>query len=125
MIKSTIGLQFNSSKVLIVPGGATQSKFNPWFSLYVTTSEYGDLYFQKMREMHFETNDLRSKSRIKVVESLDVKYLDGKPMHKAAIKMKSTQEDSTENWKIMYEDDYKEKYGLVFTSLAKVFLFFK
>lgn len=104
-------------KLDFVVSAVTGVHYNPWTNMCVESVDNGDIVFMDCREMHYELVLGRKFGERRILSSMDIKQLDGTPLKRLT--------DVKENEKLqmewsMYDNDYKEKYGLVLQPLIKV-----
>uniref|UniRef100_T1PKB7 TAZ zinc finger n=1 Tax=Musca domestica TaxID=7370 RepID=T1PKB7_MUSDO len=104
-------------KLDFVVSAVTGVHYNPWTNMCVESVDNGDIVFMDCREMHYELVLGRKFGERRILSSMDIKQLDGTPLKRLT--------DVKENEKLqmewsMYDNDYKEKYGLVLQPLIKL-----
>ncbi|KAM7355201.1 uncharacterized protein ACRADG_001358 isoform 1-T2 [Cochliomyia hominivorax] len=120
MAVNPTNIMFPQNKIDFMVCGVTQVHYTPVLNMCVAAMENGDLLFLDTKELHYECPLTKKFGERRLLYSLDVKKLDGSPIERLP---KGNQKNVTtkvpEDW-VMHDDDYKNKYGLVFESPRKL-----
>lgn len=112
-------VMYQQQKLDTVISAATGIHYNPYSNMCVASVDNGDIVFMDCRELHYEQVLGRKFGERRILSSMDVKQLDGKPIERLTSNEKKEDDKLQTEW-TMYDYDYKEKYGLVFRPLIKV-----
>ncbi|XP_061394931.1 uncharacterized protein LOC133330511 [Musca vetustissima] len=104
-------------KLDFVVSAVTAIHYNPWINLCIESVDNGDLVFMDCREIHYEHVLGRKFGERRILSSMDIRQLNGKPLQRLT-DIKENEKSEME-WS-MYDQDYKEKYGVVFQPMIKL-----
>ncbi|KAI8118447.1 Zinc finger protein 512 [Lucilia cuprina] len=120
MAVNPTNLIFPQSKLDFMVCGVTQVHYTPVTNMCVTTLENGDIVFLDTRELHYECPVGKKFGERRMLCAMDVKKLDGKPLARLPKgNEKNLNVKVPTEWS-MHDENYKEKYGLVFEPLLKL-----
>ncbi|XP_046806964.1 uncharacterized protein LOC124419926 [Lucilia cuprina] len=120
MAVNPTNLMFPQSKLDFMVCGVTQVHYTPVTNMCVSTLENGDIVFLDTRELHYECPVGKKFGERRMLCAMDVKKLDGKPLARLPKgNEKNLNVKVPTEWS-MHDENYKEKYGLVFEPLLKL-----
>lgn len=94
--------------------GINETSFNPWFNTFMSGTDNGDIIVDFVKELNCPL-DARSFCKDNwLISYTDLASLDSKPLDN-----KKTNIMKLDDWK-WFEDDYRNKYGLLFGALKTV-----
>lgn len=104
--------------------------YTPRLNMCVSGIDNGEILFMDPKELHYEYVLERKFGERRLLLPMDIKKLDGKPITRlitSDVKSKnnigtevSSNKQILEEEFLLYDPDYKEKYGLVFQPMMKV-----
>lgn len=113
-------IMFPQNKLDFMVCGVTQVHYTPVANMCVSALDNGDVVFLDTKELHYECPLSKKFGERRMLYAMDVKQLNGKPL---ATLPKGNDKNANTNvpseWS-MQDEQYKEKYGLIFQPLLKV-----
>lgn len=97
--------------------GINDTAFNPWFNSYLSGADNGDIVVDFVKELNCPLDSRSFCKDTMLIACTDLARLDSQPIPK-----KKTNIMNNDDWK-WFEDDYKNKYGLLFGGLKSVCFF--
>lgn len=97
--------------------GINETVYNPWFNTFLSGADNGDIVVDVVKELNCPLDSRSFCKDSMMVACTDLARLDAKPLPK-----KKNNIINIDEWK-WFEDDYKNKYGLLFGGLKQVCFF--